>query len=123
VLRRITWILIAFPAAVVLVTLAIANRHSVQLVLDPFRPDAPALSLVLPFYAYLFAALVAGVVLGGFATWITQHHWRRSARLKTNEARRWHQEADRLTRERDAQVVTTSKALTRADDPRSSRAA
>lgn len=110
-LRRIAWILIAFPAAVLLVTLAIANRHSVQLVLDPFRPDAPAVSLVLPFYAYLFAALVVGVFLGGAAMWITQRHWRRNARVKTHEARRWHAEADRLTREREADVPATSKQL------------
>lgn len=110
-LRRIAWILIAFPAAVVLVTLAIANRHAVQLVLDPFRPEAPALSLVLPFYVYLFAALVVGVVLGGVATWVTQRHWRRSARTQTHEARRWHAEADRLARERDADVATAGKAL------------
>lgn len=107
-LRRIARILIAFPAAVVLVTLAIANRHSVQMVLDPFKPEQPALSLVLPFYVYLFAALVAGVVLGGFATWVAQRHWRRSTRIKTQEARRWHAEADRLARERDANVVPTS---------------
>lgn len=112
-LRRITWILVAFPAAVVLVTLAIANRHAVQLVLDPFRPEQPALSLVLPFYAYLLIALMAGVLLGGAATWITQRHWRRSARVKSHEARRWHAEADRLTRERDGDV-TSSKSLVSA---------
>ncbi len=112
-LRRIIWILIAFPAAVILVALAIANRHVVPLVLDPFRPDAPALSLMLPFYAYLFATLVVGVVLGGFATWLTQRHWRRSARVKSHEARRWHAEADRLTRERDADA-TPSKQLVHA---------
>jgi hypothetical protein len=114
VLRRIAWILIAFPAAVVLVTLAIANRHSVQLVLDPFRPDTPALSLMLPFYAYLLIALMAGVILGGFATWITQRHWRRSARVKTHEARRWHAEADRLTRERESGAPASSKQLVAA---------
>lgn len=110
-LRRIAWILIAFPAAIVLVTLAIANRHAVQLVLDPFRPDAPALSVVLPLYAYLFLALVAGVILGGTATWVTQRHWRKSARVKTHEARRWHAEADRLTRERDADVASSNPLL------------
>lgn len=103
-LKRIAWILIAFPSAVILVTLAIANRHNVQLVLDPFRPETPSLSLMLPFYAYLFAALVAGVILGGFATWITQRHWRRSARVRAHEVKRWHAEADRLARERDANV-------------------
>ena len=113
-LKRIAWILVAFPAAVILVTLAIVNRHDVRLVLDPFRPEAPVLSLVLPFYAYLFGALVAGVVLGGIATWITQRHWRRSARVKSNEARRWHAEADRLSRERDSHVASTSKQLVAA---------
>jgi uncharacterized integral membrane protein len=107
-LKRIAWILIAFPAAVLLITLAIANRHPVQLVLDPFRPDAPALSLMLPFYAYLFAALVAGVMLGGLATWVTQRRWRRSARIRAGEAKRWHAEADRLARERDADVAAAA---------------
>ena len=44
-LRRIVWLLVAFPAAAILVTLAVANRHAVRLVLDPFRPDTPVLWL------------------------------------------------------------------------------
>jgi uncharacterized integral membrane protein len=65
VLKRVVRLLLAFPAALLLITLAVSNRHSVRLVLDPFRPEAPALSLELPFYVYLFAALVVGVMLGG----------------------------------------------------------
>ena len=99
-LRRIAWFVIAFPAAIVLVTLAIANRHNVRLVLDPFRPADPTISIVLPFYAYLFAALLLGVVIGGVATWRTQARWRRSARQRAAEAHRWQAEADRLGRER-----------------------
>ncbi len=101
VLRRVLALLIAFPVAVVLIMFAIANRHAVQLVLDPLRPDAPMVSLVLPFYTYLFAALLAGVVLGGCAAWFSQSRWRRAARLRSHEAARWQAEADRLTRERD----------------------
>ena len=56
-LRRFVWILVAFPVTIVLVTLAVANRHGVRLVLDPFRPNEPVLSLVLPFYVYLFGVL------------------------------------------------------------------
>ena len=37
-LRRFVWLLVAFPVAVLLLTLAVANRHGVRLVLDPFRP-------------------------------------------------------------------------------------
>jgi hypothetical protein len=111
VLKRIIWLVLAFPAAVLLIALAVSNRHVVRLVLDPFRPEAPVLSLVLPFYAYLFGTLLLGVVLGGLATWISQGRWRRTARLSSADARRWHAEADRLTRERDQEVTARRKAL------------
>jgi uncharacterized integral membrane protein len=110
VLRRIVWFAVAFPLAILFVTLAVANRHAVRLVLDPFRPADPVLSLVLPFYAYLIGALLVGVVLGGMATWITQSRWRRSARQRAAEAYRWQAEADRLSRERDRNLET-SRAL------------
>lgn len=110
-LKRILWLLIAFPAAALLITLAVANRHSVRLVLDPFRPETPVLSVVLPFYGYLFGALLVGVLLGGAATWLSQSRFRRTARVRTGEAKRWQAEADRLMRERDAEVSTRAKAL------------
>ncbi len=114
-LKRIIWLLIAFPAAALLITLAIANRHSVRLVLDPFRPETPVLSVVLPFYGFLFGALLIGVVLGGAATWLSQSRWRRTARVTSGEAKRWRSEADRLTRERDAEVASRAKALAAPD--------
>lgn len=114
-LRRILWLLVAFPAAALLITLAIANRHSVRLVLDPFRPETPVLSLVLPFYGFLFGALLIGVLLGGAATWLSQSRWRRTARVRSSEAKRWQTEADRLMRERDAEVSARAKALAAPD--------
>lgn len=108
-LRRIVWFVVAFPAALLLVTLAVANRHGVRLVLDPFRPADPVISLVLPFYAYLFGALLLGVVIGGLATWMTQGRWRRSARHRAAEAQRWQAEADRLSRERDREHEASRK--------------
>jgi hypothetical protein len=110
-LRRFVWVLIAFPAAIVLITLAVANRHGVRLVLDPFRPDEPVLSLLLPFYVYLFGVLLLGIVIGGSAMWLTQARWRRTARRRAAEAQRWQAEADRLTRERQAQVATAGRQL------------
>ena len=103
-LRRIVWFPIAPVAAVLLVTLAVANRDPVRMVLDPFRPDAPVISMTLPFYAYLLGALTIGVILGGVATWLTQGRWRKTARIKSQDAMRWQAEADRLARERDTQV-------------------
>jgi uncharacterized integral membrane protein len=111
VLKRILTILFAFPAAAILITLAIANRHSVTLVLDPFNPVSPLLSLSLPFYVYLFGALIFGVVMGGLAAWTNQSRWRRQARVQTAEARRWQVEADRLARERDLSVAQRGREL------------
>jgi uncharacterized integral membrane protein len=105
VLRRILWFPVALVAAVLLVTLAVANRDPVRMVLDPFRPDAPVISMTLPFYAYLLGALTLGVVLGGAATWFGQGRWRKTARLKSQDAMRWQAEADRLARERDTHVT------------------
>jgi hypothetical protein len=61
----------------VLVAVGVANSHSVRLSLDPFRPDDPVLSLVLPFYWWLLGALILGVTVGGMATWLMQARWRR----------------------------------------------
>jgi uncharacterized integral membrane protein len=106
VLRRAWKYVLGVPAAIILLTLAVINRHSVRLVLDPFRPDEPVLSLVLPFYAYLIGMLVIGIVIGGLATWVTQARWRRTARRRAAEAQRWQSEADRLARERQAAIAT-----------------
>ena len=64
-LRRAWKYLLGVPVAIVLLTLAVINRHGVRLVLDPFRPDEPVVSLVLPFYVYLIGTLLIGIVIGG----------------------------------------------------------
>ena len=110
-LRRLIWFPVSLVAFVLLVTLCVANRDPVRLVLDPFRPDAPVISMAAPLYAYLVAALTMGVILGGAATWFGQSRWRRTARVKAQDAMRWQAEADRLTRERDAQAGSASNAL------------
>jgi uncharacterized integral membrane protein len=104
-LRRLVWFPIALLAAILLVTLSVANRGPVRLVLDPFRPEAPVISIELPFYVYLLGALTLGVILGGVATWMTQGRWRKTARVRTQDAMRWQAEADRLARERDSHVT------------------
>ncbi len=104
-LNRIIWLLMGFPAVLLLVTLAVINRHPVRLVLDPFRPETPVVSLSMPFYYYLFGVLVLGALLGGFVTWVSQGHWRRRARSRAQEAVRWQAEAERLARERDTDLA------------------
>ena len=99
-LRRIIRLVVILPVVAVLAAIGLANTQDVRLALDPFRPDDPALSLVLPFYVWLLAALILGVLIGGMATWASQARWRRSARRGEEETQRWKAEADRLGRER-----------------------
>ncbi len=115
---RILGLLFGFVAAVFLVTLAVANRHVVRLVLDPFNPLDPVLAAELPFYAFLFAMLIVGVVLGGVATWMSQSRWRRLARARGHDAARWRAEAERLTRERDASQMALRASQSSSAEPR-----
>ncbi len=110
-LQRAVKYLLAVPAAILLVTLAVINRHGVTLVLDPFRPDEPVLSVVLPFYVYLFGVLLIGIVVGGAAVWMAQASWRRAARRRAAEAQRWQAEASRLARERESLALAGGQLI------------
>jgi hypothetical protein len=73
--------------AIVLIALAVANRALVPFTLDPFNPGNPGLTLSLPLFAYLFIALLLGVLVGSAATWLRQGRYRRLARRHAQEAR------------------------------------
>jgi uncharacterized integral membrane protein len=90
-LRKIVRTLVLVPLAILIVVLAVANRHGVTISLDPFSPTAPALSLTVPLFLVILLAVIGGVILGGTAAWFRQAKWRRTARhllgrLRTNEA-------------------------------------
>jgi uncharacterized integral membrane protein len=87
-LNRLTIVVIFVPVAIVLIALAVANRGSVPFTLDPFHPGNPALTLQLPFFVFLFAAVAIGMVIGSLATWVRQGHYRKLARQRGAEAER-----------------------------------
>ena len=64
--------LILLPVAILVVLLAVANRHQVTLSLDPFSQEAPEFATQLPLFAVIFAAVMLGVVIGGVAAWLAQ---------------------------------------------------
>ena len=101
-LRKLYWTFVVFPLVVFLVALAVANRHTVRLVLDPFAPENPVLSIELPFFLFLAAAVLAGLMLGGLTAWAGQGKWRRTARRERRTAAELRGEADRLTRQIEA---------------------
>ena len=106
--RKLFKLFVAAPLALILITLAVANRHDVQLVLDPTAPQETAFSLVVPLYMYLFGAMFVGILIGGISTWLSQARWRMTARKRTREGEKWRKEADRLARQ--VEVLTKSAA-------------
>lgn len=97
--RKLTLVLVLVPLAVVLIALAVVNRKSVLLTLDPLGGAESGLSLEAPFFLFLLGAFALGLVVGGIATWIGQGKWRRLAREETRQARDWRRQVDRLEKE------------------------
>lgn len=108
-LRKLLFLLIIVPLAIILVVLCVANRHVISLNLDPFgNVDSPILGPVeLPFFVYLFAALVLGMVLGGMITWLRQGRFRRQMRQNRIEANKWQNEAE--TQKKRAEELASDK--------------
>lgn len=104
---RLVKLVILIPVAVVLVVLAVANRHAVTLALNPFRPDDQLLSFTLPVFVLVFAALILGVLIGSLVTWFAQGRYRKQARSEASDARKWREEADK-------QRLRVEEATTRA---------
>lgn len=95
--RFLLWLAVTTPLAIVLIFYAVANRHRVKINLDPFAAlDQAVYYANPPVFVVVFAALAVGLLLGGFATWLGQHKWRKRARHETREAVKWKKEADRL---------------------------
>jgi hypothetical protein len=65
-MRLVTWI-VGLPVALAAIWIALANRHPVVLSFDPFSQESPALTVQMPLYLLLFAAVLLGVLLGGLA--------------------------------------------------------
>jgi uncharacterized integral membrane protein len=96
-MKRFFSVLILFLLGCVLVALAVANRHSVQFVVDPFDPVSPT-TYEVKLYVLLFIAAFLGVLGGWLAAWLGQGHWRKAARETHKEATIWKREAENLKR-------------------------
>jgi uncharacterized integral membrane protein len=102
-MRRFLSIVILVPLALLVIVLSVANRAPVTFSLDPFDGAAPAFATTAPFFVFLFAALLFGILLGGIAAWLRQGRWRRLARHERARADRLQREVDRLTAEAKAE--------------------
>ncbi|XSG83077.1 MAG: LapA family protein [Methyloligella sp. ZOD6] len=110
--RSFGFVLIVLPLAVVLIALAVANRAPVDLVLDPF---AGRFVVQVPLFLLVFSALAIGLVMGGFATWLSQGKWRRTARSRRREAYELRRQTDRLERELESRDANPHQARLTAE--------
>lgn len=101
-IRKLVAVLVLLPLGLLIVAFAVANRQRVPVSLDPFASDAPALTVSLPLFLLILGTLIAGVIVGGGASWLRQARWRRRARRLEAEARRLRAENDALKRELEA---------------------
>lgn len=85
--RKIVSAVIMLPLAIVIVAFAVANRQAITVSFDPFDSVHPAYAATLPLFVIVFALLIAGVVVGGVASWLGQGSRRRSARRLDAEVR------------------------------------
>lgn len=96
------WLLL-LPLAVIAVGFAVANRHWVEIGVDPTGMIAPGLTFRAPLFAALVLAVMTGVVIGSAATWLAQGRHRKAARVARAQAQEMkisqeqaREEADRL---------------------------
>lgn len=101
-MKRILWLFVAIPLAVLLIVFSVANRGVVTMVLDPFSAENPAISVTLPFFVFLFAAFLAGLLVGGFVAWIGQGRHRRLEKRFAADAATWRKEAEAQKNRADA---------------------
>jgi uncharacterized integral membrane protein len=107
-IRKVFTALTLVPLAIVLVSLAVANRQTVGVSFDPFDDTSSALVVSLPLFALMLALLIAGVILGGAAAWLRQAKWRARARGLEAEARRLRFENEQLRMRTGSAVLPQS---------------
>lgn len=98
-IKRIVGWVVLVPFCAVLVVFALANRQIVDLSFDPLPGTGGILPVIpMPLFLIIYIMLVLGVVLGGFATWITQGANRREKRRLKRENDQLHKEVEQLRR-------------------------
>ena len=86
-MRKFFTAIVVIPLGLIFIVFAVANRHLVTVSFDPFNSRDPSVGATLPLFVVIIAVAIAGVIVGGIATWLRQGHWRRAARQHEADAR------------------------------------
>ena len=116
-IRTLRYILLAV-LAIFLLTVALANRTPV--VVNALPPDMAAftgmgMTLELPLYAVIFAAILLGVMIGFVWEWFREHKHRSTASIKSRQVTKLERE---LAAMRDTKTGSDNDVLALLDDRR-----
>lgn len=114
-LKKIIWLIVGIPIGIVLIAMSVANREPVTLRLDPFNAVDPALAVTLPFFVFMFAAALVGVLVGGFFAWLSQSRFRKLAKYERSRANKMDREAAEQKARADALAQQTVEAATNSE--------
>lgn len=92
--------------AVVLISVALANRQMVGLALLPEGLEEIIgfnTGITLPLYAVIFAGIVAGLLIGFLWEWMREHKHRAEMRRQSREAHKLKREVKKLKGEKHGQ--------------------
>ncbi len=97
-------------AGLAVVVIAVANRHSVGVSLDPlpFQFEAPV-------FVIAFGGLIVGFAAGAVFAWLGGRKWRRLANARERKAKSLEREVARLRESEDAGRKPTPRLPTAAD--------
>lgn len=104
-MKYIRWAFLAI-LAVVLISVALANRDMVTLTLLPeglaeiFGVNQ---SVALPMFMVIFASIIVGLLLGFFWEWMREHKHRSEARKQGAEAQKLNRELKREKKKNNAE--------------------
>jgi uncharacterized integral membrane protein len=102
--KLLLWLLL-LPLILIFVAFAVSNRHGVTISLDP-----TPLSIEVPVYSLVFAAIFVGLVVGGLIAWMRAGRWRRQLRAEQRTVRRLEDELQNGPSAAAPEVPTTKAA-------------
>ncbi|MBB3997777.1 lipopolysaccharide assembly protein LapA domain-containing protein [Aureimonas pseudogalii] len=124
-ISKIVSFIVLVPLAILLVVFCVANREDISVSLDPIG-TLPQLAFQAPLFVLLIGSLIAGLLLGGLGTWMTQSHYRAKSARRRREVENLRHEVElsnerlrRLREERDREDVAKQAALANAMTPAS----
>jgi uncharacterized membrane protein len=100
-LKLLFWVPLAIAILVVVVAESEANRHYVNIYLDPLAGSSPeGTEITVRLFVVILAAIMFGVLIGSLVTYFEQGRHRRAARTARADAESLRTELARLARPR-----------------------